>query len=232
MTQSIPQTLPCHPSLKIVTHMHTLHMEGGGFSREFAEEDRRPFGIRGADYDQSYSVTVEPLVKLSDALAALSQPMGVGAIPPGMAQLSDGFTHWPQVCDAAYERAFQTSPKAAAALRPAMRSIIQAGISAAPQPQAVQQDMDRPLCGCEKREHCKKLTDCRIKWAMCVAAENIGQKVEIFAPPAPQREPLTDGVIAAIFDATRYDSGCGSRAGLVRAIEAAHGIGTPTGANQ
>lgn len=73
--------------------------------------------------------------------SAQPQAVAVPAIPEGMAQLNDGFQHWPAVCDAAYERACQTSPKAATTLRSSMRSIIQAAIAAAPQAAGQQEDV-------------------------------------------------------------------------------------------
>ncbi len=43
-------------------------------------------------------------------------------------------------------------------------------------------------------------------------------------PPGRGMVPMTEGTINAVFDATRYDSGYGSRVDLVRALEAEYGI--------
>lgn len=48
-----------------------------------------------------------------------------------LSALNDYSERWPEICNAAYERACQTDAKAARALRPAMRAILQAGADVA-----------------------------------------------------------------------------------------------------
>ncbi len=73
MTQSIPQTLPEHPSLKIVAWMY----EGAeGALDSFIDSPPETMRLTAAK-----SKSVEPLVKLSDALAALAAQPPVGVIP-------------------------------------------------------------------------------------------------------------------------------------------------------
>ena len=51
------------PELPVAGYLHTLHFEGR-VATAFEDEDSRPFG-------NEEPVTVEPLVKLSDARAAI-----------------------------------------------------------------------------------------------------------------------------------------------------------------
>lgn len=209
MTQSIPQTTKIEPGSE--THFALL---GAEFGYNF-------LGGHEYRYMQQFAKKVWD--------AALSQPMGVAGIPPGMALVPIEPTD--EMCQAALD-CQDHDPEDGPECE--MYCLYQAMVAAAPQPQAVQQDRgEAPVCADISYPDTLEKVLARLEagtWDPTLIYEAAKRLRDLSAspPPAPQREPLTDGVIAAIFDATRYDSGCGSRAGLVRAIEAAHGIGTPT----
>ncbi len=102
------------------------------------------------------------------------------------------------------------------------------------EPKGGQQDRGEALCGCEKAENCKRLTDCRIKWAMRQAAQNIGQKVEVFAASPPRgMTPLTEEQIQELcLKQAQSPAGLSQVVALVRSVESAHGIGIPPTGSQ
>jgi hypothetical protein len=57
--------------LEVETYLHTLHMELGQTEQFFSEWKGDPFGVSGVDYSSTYSVTSEPLCRLSDAKAII-----------------------------------------------------------------------------------------------------------------------------------------------------------------
>ncbi|WP_341918606.1 hypothetical protein [Polaromonas sp. YR568] len=65
-----------------------------------------------------------------DAILAAARVPGASPAPL-LDALNDYSERWPAICNAAYERACQTDAKAAQALRPAMRAILQAGAAVA-----------------------------------------------------------------------------------------------------
>lgn len=50
-----------NPSAEPVAFMHTLQMEGGQTDERLAFDKFNPWGVPGLDYDDSYSVTIDPL---------------------------------------------------------------------------------------------------------------------------------------------------------------------------
>lgn len=67
------------PELPVVGHLHTLHTDGSEPRTALEDEDSQPFGTPGRDFDPDFEITVEPLVRLSDARAAIQQ--AAGAVP-------------------------------------------------------------------------------------------------------------------------------------------------------
>lgn len=53
--------------LEVATFLHTLHMELGQTEQFCSKWKGDPFGVSGVDYSSTYSVTSEPLCRLSDA---------------------------------------------------------------------------------------------------------------------------------------------------------------------
>ena len=57
--------------LEVEAYLHTMHMEIGQ-TRQFCSKWKGdPFGVSGVDYSSAYSVTSEPLCRLSDAQAII-----------------------------------------------------------------------------------------------------------------------------------------------------------------
>ena len=57
--------------LEVATFLHTLHMELGQTEQFCSKWKGDPFGVSGVDYSSTYSVTSEPLCRLSDAQAII-----------------------------------------------------------------------------------------------------------------------------------------------------------------
>ena len=57
--------------LEMETFLHTLHMELGQTKQLCSKWNGDPFGVAGLDYPLTYSVTSEPLCRLSDAQAII-----------------------------------------------------------------------------------------------------------------------------------------------------------------
>lgn len=57
--------------LEVATFLHTLHMELGQTEQLCSKWKGDPFGVSGVDYSSTYSVTSEPLCRLSDAQAII-----------------------------------------------------------------------------------------------------------------------------------------------------------------
>ena len=53
--------------LEVETYLHTMHMELGQTEQFCSKWKGDPFGVLGVDYSSTYSVTSEPLCRLSDA---------------------------------------------------------------------------------------------------------------------------------------------------------------------
>ena len=57
--------------LEVETYLHTMHMELGQTEQFCSKWKGDPFGVSGVDYSSTYSVTSEPLCRLSDAKAII-----------------------------------------------------------------------------------------------------------------------------------------------------------------
>ena len=57
--------------LEVETYLHTMHMELGQTEQFCSKWKGDPFGVSGVDYSSTYSVTSEPLCRLSDAQAII-----------------------------------------------------------------------------------------------------------------------------------------------------------------
>ena len=57
--------------LEVATFLHTMHMELGQTEQFCSKWKGDPFGVSGVDYSSTYSVTSEPLCRLSDAQAII-----------------------------------------------------------------------------------------------------------------------------------------------------------------
>lgn len=81
--------------LEVATFLHTMHMELGQTEQFCSKWQGDPFGVSGVDYSSTYSVTSEPLCRLSDAQAEVHSSFALTLRKLGDASYAIYLLHMP-----------------------------------------------------------------------------------------------------------------------------------------